>query len=158
MAATTDRPNTAPATPAPARPGNEMQELRALVLAQAEIISELRDRLDQVAPASGKRERKEPVYAKAPWEEEVWVEALEEGYYPEPHDTYAIVRHGRMEVVNAEGELTVKRGTVFRLQHREHLAAWMQELDSKDAAVQAHPTKRVPQTTVRATGLRSPTV
>lgn len=144
-------PTSAPATPAPAK--TEAELLRQLVSMQVEQLAELKSRLDSIAPAS-RVKRDAPKFAKAPWEEVIWVEALQLGYYPDPPKEgemdYNRAREPREEWQDGETKRwQVKRGSIFRLKHREHLSEWMCELQSEDEDIPATPKKAIPATSAR---------
>lgn len=82
-------------------------------------------------------------FAKSPWEEELWVEAINDVTYPDPHDpvNYAKYRFGRKED---------QPGDVFRIAHREHLNKHLRLLknDEKDNMPKRE-TPKIPQTAAR---------
>lgn len=142
-----------PSAPATAAPKSDMDLMRGMMATLMEQNAELRSRLDSVAPTS-RIKREPPVYAKAPWEEVIWVEALEEGYYPNPPKDgedveFAILRKARVEFQDERKQWQAERGGIFRLKHREHLAPWMRRLESEDEDIPAAPRKAIPMTTAR---------
>lgn len=148
-------PPTAPVAPTapsiPKAPPSEVDLLRAQVL-------ELSERLNAVLGTSqGRTKKPAPVYAHPAWEEEVYVEALQRGYYPQPHDTYAICRLGPQDGEDARGNPVKTRGSVFKLMHREHFStSWMREVQANDPAIVDVPAPRIPQTTARSQNRQSP--
>lgn len=115
----------------------------------AEMLAEmraLREKVDTLEQEKADAEfRPEPVeYAKKPWAEEIWAEALRDCTYPNPNDTYGIYRKGRMNE---------NHGEVFRIAHREHLANHLREISKDELAKLSQQTiaalPQVPQTNAR---------
>lgn len=151
-------PPTPPPAPATAAPKSDMDLMRQMMATLMEQNAELKSRLDSVAPTT-RTKREPPKYAHPAWEEVVWVEALEEGYYPDPPKAddeveFAIQRRPRLEYQDDRKQWQVERGSIFRLKHREHLSAWMCLLKNEDEDIPAKGKKPVPMTTARGQNIK----
>lgn len=82
-------------------------------------------------------------FVKGPWEEELWVEAINDVTYPDPHDkdNYAKYRTGRRED---------QPGDVFRIAHREHLNKHLRLLkNGEQESMPKRSEPKIPQTNAR---------
>jgi hypothetical protein len=108
------------------------------------LVKSLSDKIESLEAARSAgvviSEKSSTVYAKKPWEEEIWVEAVRDCTYPNLNDTYPQYRTASKDA-NIQGE-------VFRIAHREHLNDSMREL-KPGAERPTKPVKEVPQTAAR---------
>ncbi len=146
-----------PAAPTPPteKPKSEIELLREQVAALAKLVGETRQ------PGEARvRAPEAPKKFKA-WEEDIWVEALQDMVYPDPPKTndpaeieYGIYRVGRKDTTDVNGNPAVIAGAVFLLKHREHLNRYHRELSNKEVDTRPEAVPFVPQTTARTQRVR----
>lgn len=134
---------------------SEIEILREQVVALTKLVGETRQ------PGEARvRAPEAPKKFKA-WEEDIWVEALQDMVYPEPPKTndpseieYGVYRIGRKDTTDENGNPVVIPGAVFLLKHREHLNKYHRELSNKEVDTRPTATPFVPQTTARTQRVR----
>ncbi len=145
---------SAPTKP-PETPKSEIDQLREQVAALTKLVSEGRE------PGQPRVRAPEAPKRYKAWEEEIWVEALQDMVYQDPPKTndpseieYGIYRVGRKDTTDENGNPVVIPGAVFLLKHREHLNKYHRELSDKEADARVAAAPFVPQTTARSQRVR----
>ncbi len=135
-----------PAKPPEAPAKTELEQLREQVAALTKLMNETRE------PGQARAKVPAKPMARAPWEEDILVEALIDCTYSEPHDPsdYGVYRYGRKDSVDDKGNPIVVQGSIFRLKHREHLNRFLRQLTDKEVDSLIAPAPFVPQTTARS--------
>lgn len=141
--------------PETAKQPTEIEALRAQVEALTKLVS------DQREPGQPRVRKPEEPKKFAAWEEDIWVEALQDCVYPDPPKSndpseieYGIYRVGRKDETDANANPAVIPGAVFLLKHREHLNRFHRELKHAEVDARIAPTPFVPQTTARSQRVR----
>lgn len=145
-------------------------EMEARLEAQEKLVNQLLDKLTKNEERTAGIEKailtKEemanqprPEYAKAPWEEVIWVEPLVNCVYPNPPDHQDYL--GGVGILRMKRDAAAgRRGDVHRLMHREHLNRHLVEISAEEAKTalpvkeelmpitSARPSKNAPQVIV----------
>jgi hypothetical protein len=135
---------------------SELEVLREQVAVLSQAITEL----------NAKREVGEdkavvaPVHRFKAWEEDLWVEALQDCVYPDPPEfdhksqtwsqEYGIPRRGRRQDSDEKGNPITVKGAIFQLKHREHLQTFLREIKKDELDKVAPPVRVIPETTARS--------
>jgi hypothetical protein len=142
---------------------SEIDALKATVETQGKQIAELLRAIQEQRQAGQERVKAVEAPKKfAAWEEEIWVEAMQDCVYPDPPKgeeneiEYGIYRVGRKQDTDERGNPVIVSGAVFLLKHREHLNKNLREMKQNEIDAQPVPVRHIPQTTARAQRARQP--